>query len=140
MKIKLFTDGAARGNPGPAAIGVVLYNENDEVLEQHCRYLGTATNNMAEYEALLAGLELAKKYLPCGVHVHMDSELVVKQMLGSYRVKNEHLIGYFQKANRLKSHFDTVSFTHIPREMNKLADRLANQALDSVGTAKSGNQ
>lgn len=139
MKIKLFTDGAARGNPGPAAIGIVIYGENDEVLEQQCRYLGTATNNVAEYEALCAGLELAKKYLPCGIHVHMDSELVVKQMLGSYRVKNEHLLGYFQKANRLKSPFETVSFTHVPREMNKLADRLANQALDNAGAAQTGN-
>lgn len=132
MKIKLYTDGAARGNPGPAGIGVVIYNENNEVIDQHCRFLGTATNNVAEYEALVAGLELAKKYLPCSVQVHMDSELVVRQMLGRYRVKNEQLIVYFNSATKLKSHFEAISFTHIPREKNKLADQLANQALDNA--------
>lgn len=134
MNLKIYTDGAARGNPGPAGIGVVLYNETGEVLEKHFRYLGNTTNNVAEYSALIAGMERARKYLPCSIQFYLDSELVVQQMKGKYRVKNETLSGYFATARKLSLEFQRVNFTHIPREKNSIADALANQAIDEGKT------
>lgn len=132
MNLHLYTDGAARGNPGPAGVGIVIYDENGEILAQDCKYLGTATNNIAEYQGLLAGLQLAQKYQPCSVKVFMDSELIVRQMTGLYKVKNEGLIGFFRAAREIVGSFEKVDFTHIPREKNKLADSLANQAIDKA--------
>jgi ribonuclease HI len=132
MKLRIFTDGAARGNPGPAGIGIVIYNEKGEILEQHYQYVGTATNNIAEYEALVAALKLAGKYVPCSVQIHSDSELMVRQMMGRYKVKNEVLLVYFKTAQALSSDFVNVHFVHVPREQNKLADKLANQAINLV--------
>jgi len=82
MKINIYTDGASRGNPGPGGIGVLLCDEDNNVLEESKEFIGEATNNIAEYKALLRGLELAKKYVPCSLEMHLDSELVCKQMLG----------------------------------------------------------
>jgi ribonuclease HI len=138
MKLTIFTDGAARGNPGPAGIGLVIYNEKGEILEEHFKYLGTATNNIAEYEALVAALKLAGKYAPCCVLVNSDSELMVRQMIGKYKVKNEILLGYFKAAQALMADFEKVHFVHVPREQNKHADKLANQAINlACGTPPS---
>jgi ribonuclease HI len=132
MDIKIFTDGAARGNPGPAGIGIVICGDNNKVLEKHHHYLGTATNNEAEYLALIKALTIAKKYTPCAVSVFMDSELVVRQMLGIYRVRNKNLLEHYLSAQELCRVFYKVGFEHIPREKNKPADLLANMAIDAA--------
>lgn len=130
MKLKIFTDGAARGNPGHAGAGILILNENDEVIEEFFEYLGTATNNVAEYHALIAALKLAQKYIPCSIDFFLDSELVVKQMLGLYKVKNENLLNYYTSAKNLLINFQKINFKYIPREKNVRADKLANKAID----------
>jgi len=129
-RIRLYTDGAARGNPGEAGIGILLYDENGVTIDHYCEYIGTATNNVAEYRALVAGLRLAQKHRPCCVQVFMDSELLVKQMNGEYRVKNEILAEHFKTAKAMLPAFNEICFSHIPREKNSAADRLANKAID----------
>ena len=132
MKAKLSTDGGARGNPGPAAYGYVLEAEDGTVLAAHGERIGIATNNVAEYSALIAGLEKARELAVSEVEVVSDSELMVKQMTGEYRVKNEALRELFLRAGRLERQFDSVSYRAVRREHNELADRLVNEALDSV--------
>ena len=132
MKAKLSTDGGARGNPGPAAFGYVLEAEDGTVLAAHGERIGIATNNVAEYSALIAGLERALELAVSEVEVVSDSELMVKQMTGEYRVKNEALRELFLRAGRLERRFDSVSYRAVRREHNELADRLVNEALDSV--------
>lgn len=139
MNLRIFTDGAARGNPGPAGIGVVIYDGADKVLEDFKKYLGETTNNVAEYQGLISGLECARKYRPCSIRVHMDSELVVRQMKGEYRVKNGALVELFRTVRGMLVDFESYDFVHIPREQNKLADRLANQAIDAVQFPSPGN-
>ena len=133
MKLEIFTDGAARGNPGPAGIGVVIYNEEKIVVEEYKEYIGDTTNNTAEYRALIAGLKAAKKYVPCSLNFCLDSELVVRQMNGQWRVRDENLAGLFGQAKAMLTDFEKVEFKYVPREQNKLADRLANQALNIAG-------
>ena len=131
MKAVLYTDGGARGNPGPAGVGFVLLQEEKESIKYN-KYIGRATNNQAEYEALLAGL---KRAIEEGIHeleVRMDSELIVKQMGGKYRVKNAGLRPLFDKTQELVEAFEKVSFKHVPRGRNKEADRLVNEAIDSA--------
>ncbi len=130
MKAKLFTDGGSRGNPGPAAIGGVLYEE-EKVLANFSHYLGQGTNNQAEYNALLMGLELAKKHKVTDLQCFLDSELVVKQLNKEYRVKDADLAKLFVKVWNLSQEFKSISFRHVRRELNKEADRLVNLALDS---------
>lgn len=130
MNLRIYTDGGARGNPGPAGVGVIIYDENNKIVEEYKQYLGIATNNVAEYKALVCAMELAKKYLPCTLEIHLDSELVCQQMLGNYKVKNENLIKHFQDAQRLVSEFEEVRFVYIPRDKNKQADRLVNQVIN----------
>jgi len=132
VKAKLSTDGGARGNPGPAAFGYVLEAEDGTVLAAHGERIGIATNNVAEYSALIAGLERALELAVSEVEVVSDSELMVKQMTGEYRVKNEALRELFLRAGRLERRFDSVSYRAVRREHNELADRLVNEALDSV--------
>ncbi|MBP9802013.1 ribonuclease HI family protein [Patescibacteria group bacterium] len=129
-KFKLFTDGGSRGNPGPAAIGGVLYEE-EKVLADFSHYLGQGTNNQAEYSALLMGLELAKKHKVTDLQCFLDSELVVKQLNKEYRVKDADLAKLFVKVWNLSQEFKSISFRHVRRELNKEADRLVNLALDS---------
>ena len=133
MKAKLFTDGGARGNPGPAAFGYVLEAEDGTVLAAHGEAIGVATNNVAEYRALLAGLARAVELQVGEVEVVSDSELLVKQMRGEYRVKNEALRELSIEAARLARRLAKVSYTAVRREHNKLADRLVNEALDAAG-------
>jgi probable phosphoglycerate mutase len=129
--VKLSTDGGARGNPGPAAYGYVLEAEDGTVLAAHGETIGIATNNVAEYSALVAGLERALDLGASAVDVISDSELMVKQMRGEYRVKNEALRELFLEASRLARRVGTVSYTAVRREHNELADRLVNEALDA---------
>lgn len=130
MKIKLFTDGGSRGNPGPAAIGGVLYQDEQEIAH-FSEYIGETTNNQAEYKALLTGLELAQKHRIQELECFLDSELVVKQLNKEYRVKDPDLAKLFVKVWNLSQEFSKISFSHVRRELNKEADRLVNLALDS---------
>lgn len=132
MRATLFTDGGARGNPGPAAYAFVLEADDGTVLDARGEAIGIATNNVAEYSALVSGLRRA---VEAGVHeleVVSDSELLVKQMRGEYRVKNRALQELFLEASRLARQLDAVSYRHVRREHNELADRLVNEALGDV--------
>ena len=126
----LRTDGASRGNPGAAAAGVVIETEDGQLLAQEARYLGTLTNNQAEYRALILGLTAVAGYAPAAVLVQMDSELVVNQMLGRYRVRDAGLQPLFAEARALAAALPQVRFTHVRRAQNARADALANKALD----------
>jgi ribonuclease HI len=133
LKARLSTDGGARGNPGPAAYGYVLEAEDGTVLDARGKTIGVATNNVAEYRALVAGLEKALELGVSEVEVVSDSELLVKQMTGVYRVKNEALRGLSLEAARLARRLDRVTYKAVRREHNELADRLVNEALDAAG-------
>ena len=131
MKARLFTDGGARGNPGPAAAAYVLEAENGTVLDAHGEAIGVATNNVAEYRALVAGLAKAAELGVTELDVVSDSELLVKQMTGAYRVKNAALIDLSLEAAHLGRRIGTVRYTAVRRERNQLADELVNRALDA---------
>jgi ribonuclease HI len=131
VKARLSTDGGARGNPGPAAFGYVLETEDGHVLAAHGEAIGRATNNVAEYRGLLAGLEKAAELGVDELEVVSDSELLVKQMQGEYRVKNETLRGLWEEANDLERRFRRVRYTAVRRAHNELADQLVNEALDA---------
>jgi ribonuclease HI len=132
VKARLSTDGGARGNPGPAAYGYVLETDDGTVLAAHGEAIGTATNNVAEYRALVAGLEKALELQVDEVEVVSDSELLVKQMRGEYKVKNEALRDLSSEAGRLARQLKSVRYTAVRREHNELADRLVNEALDAL--------
>ncbi len=132
MRVRLFTDGGARGNPGPAAYGYVLEAEDGTVLAAHGESIGIATNNVAEYSALIAGLEQARELGLGEIEVVSDSELMVKQMRGEYKVKNEALRELSLRAARLAGKVGKVRYTAVRREHNKLADQLVNDALDGT--------
>src|SRR2546423_6603964 len=133
LKAKLSTDGGSRGNPGPAAYGYVLEAEDGTVLDARGETIGRATNNVAEYRGLVAGLEKAVELGITELEVVSDSELLVKQMLGDYRVKNETLRELSLDAEALARRIGRVSYTAVRREHNDLADRLVNEALGSAG-------
>ena len=133
MRARLWTDGGARGNPGPAAFAYVLEAEDGTVLDARGEAIGVATNNVAEYSALVAGLERAVEAGVRELEVRSDSELMVKQMRGEYRVKNRDLQTLFLDASRLARELGGVTYTHVRREHNELADRLVNEALDAAG-------
>ena len=133
MKARLSTDGGARGNPGPAAFGYVLETDDGTVLDARGQRIGVATNNVAEYRALVAGLEAALARGVTELEVVSDSELVVKQMRGEYRVKNTALRALNDEASRLERELGEVTYTAVRREHNELADRLVNEALDAAG-------
>ena len=132
MRARLFTDGGARGNPGPAAYGYVLEADDGTVLDARGETIGVATNNVAEYRALIAGLEKAVELGIDELQVVSDSELLVKQMQGEYRVKNEALRELNDEANSLERKLGRVRYKAVRREHNELADKLVNQALDSA--------
>jgi ribonuclease HI len=131
VKARLFTDGGARGNPGPAASAYVLEAEDGTVLDAQGEAIGVATNNVAEYRALLAGLRKAAETGIDDLEVVSDSELLVKQMRGEYRVKNAALRDLSLQAARLGREIGRVRYTAVRREENELADRLVNEALDA---------
>jgi ribonuclease HI len=128
-KAKLFTDGGARGNPGPAAIGGILYL-GDQELERFGQTIGETTNNQAEYQALYYGLDLALKHKIEELFCYLDSELVVQQLNLEYKVKNKDLQRLFVKVWNLSQQFKRVKFYHLPRAKNKIADQMVNLALD----------
>ncbi len=127
----LYTDGGSRGNPGPAGSGYLLLNASGSTLRAAGHFIGHATNNQAEYDALVRGLRAAREHGCRDLEVRMDSELIVRQMTGRYRVKNAGLKNLFTQAQRLVRHFESVRFVHVRRERNVEADRLANQAMDA---------
>ena len=131
MKATLFADGGSRGNPGPAASGAVLFDADGAVIHEIGTYLGVATNNVAEWMGLLTGLEAALEHGVSDLAVRLDSELVVKQISGAYRVKNEGLIPLHAKAKVLLRKFAHVDVRHVPRKQNAAADALVNQILDA---------
>jgi probable phosphoglycerate mutase len=130
VRARLSTDGGARGNPGPAAYGYVLEASDGTVLDARGEAIGVATNNVAEYRALLAGLERAAELGVDELEVVSDSELLVKQMRGEYKVKNAALRELWEEAGRLARRLDRVEYTAVRRELNELADALVNEALD----------
>ena len=134
-KVKIYSDGGARGNPGPAAIGVLVCDEAGNTLQDHQETIGETTNNVAEYKAVLAGLDLAKKLGAREIDYYVDSELVARQISGQYRVKTPHIQVLFTSVMEKKKHFEKVQFTHVPRTHEKIryVDRLVNQALDMAG-------
>jgi ribonuclease HI len=132
VKARLFTDGGARGNPGPAAYGFVLENDDGTLLAAEGRAIGSATNNVAEYSGLIAGLRKAIELAVPEVEVVSDSELMVKQMRGEYRVKNEALRGLCVEASALARRLESVEYRHVKRAHNELADKLVNEALDAA--------
>ena len=132
MKARLFTDGGARGNPGPAASAYVLEAEDGTVLDARGTAIGVATNNVAEYRALVDGLRRALEVGVDELEVVSDSELLVRQMRGEYRVKNEALRVLFLEASALARQIGSVTYTAVRREANELADRLVNEALDEA--------
>lgn len=128
----VYSDGASRGNPGPAAAGALVIDPSGKVCAEVSEPLGIQTNNYAEYQGLIKGLEAA---LACGarhIEVRMDSELLVNQAIGRYRVKHPGLIPLSLRMNDLRRQFDSVTFKHVRREFNKQADALANRALDAL--------
>jgi len=135
-KIIVNTDGGARGNPGPAGIGVVVSNEKGEVLKEHAAFLGNGTNNFAEYQAVATALNILKKHFgkktkDMAFEVKLDSELVQKQLSGEYQIKEPGLVPLFVEIhNFCVASFPHITFTHVRREQNKRADELANEAMD----------
>lgn len=129
----VYTDGASRGNPGHASIGVMIKNKDGQAVQTLSEYLGLATNNEAEYTALIRGLEVVAQLGPERVDFYLDSQLVVRQMTGVYKIKHKNMLILAQKVHALCKKIlpATVHFHHIPREQNKEADFLANQALDA---------
>lgn len=131
---KLYADGGSRGNPGPSASGYVLYDMDDNIVVKNGVYLGVTTNNQAEYQALKFGLEEALKHNVVNIHVYMDSMLVVNQMNGIFQVKNRDLWPIHDAIKQLAKNFKHITYTHVPRALNKAADAEVNQALDAHAT------
>lgn len=137
-ELTIHIDGAARGNPGPAAWAIVVM-DGDRIVAEECGLIGEATNNVAEYTALIHALERAAALQARIVHIKSDSELLVKQLNGEYRVRNAGLLPLYQQAEELRQRFDRVDFTHVYREQNKRADKLCNEALDGKRPGSPGS-
>lgn len=134
MKLLINTDGGARGNPGPAGIGVVFYNEGQKIIAEFKQYIGEATNNVAEYRALVLALTKASNITPKpeNLEIRMDSELIVRQMNGQYKIKEPTLQILASEVLKLKNNFQSVVFRHVPRAQNSAADKLVNEAIDQT--------
>jgi len=129
-KIEIYVDGGSRGNPGPSGVGVVILDSSGKRLKEISRYIGEATNNIAEYNALLYGLEEALMMRTDEIVVNLDSELVAKQLTGDYRVKDPGLKPLFERAMNMLKSFKDFEIRHIKREKNKEADKLVNRAIN----------
>lgn len=129
-KAVIYTDGGSRGNPGPAAIGAVVQIDGTQHLFK--KYIGITTNNQAEYQAILLGLEKAQQLGATEAECYLDSELVQKQLTRQYKVKHADIQPWFVKVWNISQHFKKISFTHVLREKNKIADKLVNEALDEA--------
>jgi ribonuclease HI len=132
MEVSMFTDGGARGNPGPAAIGVVIKDNKHKVIHKVGKYIGVGTNNDAEYSALIEGLVFLAGLNYSRVICHLDSELVVKQLNGLYKVKNVKIKKHWNRIKVLEKNFSHIEYKHVKREKNHEADELVNQVLDSA--------
>ena len=134
-KVKIYSDGGARGNPGPAAIGVLICDDKGEMLREHNETIGETTNNVAEYTAVIVGLEMAKTLGAREVDYYVDSELVAFQLSGKYKVKAPHIKTLFDRVKASEKNFTKIRFTPVPRTHEKLryVDKLVNQALDEAG-------
>ena len=134
-KGKVFSDGGARGNPGPAAVGILICNAQGDPLREHQEAIGEATNNMAEYQAVIRGLELARELGFDEIEYFVDSELVARQLSGAYRVKTPHLKELFFQVKERENNFKKVTYTQVPRTHEKIrqVDRMVNQALNLAG-------
>ncbi len=130
QELKIYIDGGSRGNPGAAGAAAVIYDQSGEIVAQVARYLGETTNNIAEYNALLMALNKAAQLGGKRLQIFSDSELLVRQYCGEYRVKHQNLIPLYLEAMKLARQFERVTLTHIPREKNRLADALVNKTLD----------
>lgn len=132
MYLKIYSDGGARGNPGPAAIGILICDSKGRPLQDHKETIGETTNNVAEYTAVIVGLELAKKLGGTEIDYYVDSELVARQLSGQYKVKAPHILTLYREAKTRMAQFEKTKFTHVPRTHEKLqyVDKLVNQALD----------
>ncbi len=131
IKLILHTDGASRGNPGPAAFGIVLNDAHGQVVEEFGQAIGKATNNEAEYRGLLAGLDAALAKGATELEIQLDSELLVSQLNGAYKIRAANLKPLFDEAKKKLKRFVRVQIIHVPRAQNARADKLANQALDA---------
>ncbi|OGF25535.1 hypothetical protein A2331_01565 [Candidatus Falkowbacteria bacterium RIFOXYB2_FULL_34_18] len=129
-KLIIYTDGGARGNPGPAGIGAVIKNKDGKLIDTVSEYIGKTTNNQAEYRAVIAALDKIKDCEAEELNFFLDSELVVKQLNGEYRVKNQELAPLFVKIYNTTMKYKKVTFRHVRRELNKEADKLVNEAID----------
>ncbi len=136
--LKIYTDGGSRGNPGPAAIALLITDDKGKLLTSHSEYIGIATNNVAEYRAVLRALVIAKRYKADSVNCVLDSKLVASQLSGSYRVKKAHLFEIYKLVKEAEGSFGKVSYEHVRREDSRiqLADRMLNQMLDRVGRSR----
>lgn len=136
MRLFIASDGASRGNPGPAGAGAVLRDERGRIVGQVCKYLGRVTNNQAEYAALVLALEAALELGADAVEVTLDSELLVRQINGAYRVRSPQLVEPYERVRALLRRFESAQVSHVRRENNTLADKLANRAIDERADAR----
>ena len=132
-RLYLYTDGGSRGNPGPSGIGVVILDSNKKKIKEVFKYIGEATNNVAEYTALVSGLEEARALKATDVVIYMDSELLAKQLNGEYKVKDANMKALFGESLELLKNFDSFEVKHIERAKNKEADKLVNKAINLAG-------
>jgi ribonuclease HI len=130
VSYRIYTDGACRGNPGPSGIGAVILNDKGKVVHEIAKYIGEVTNNVAEYEALLEALDYCVKKKLSPVEILADSQLMIRQLSGQYKVKHPNMIPLHQKAKEYLSQLKVTGFTHVLREFNKRADELANEGID----------
>ncbi|MFO7152861.1 MAG: ribonuclease HI family protein [Bacillota bacterium] len=129
-RLKIYVDGASRGNPGDAGIGIVMLDEDGNVVKEICDYIGQTTNNIAEYTALVTAMKEAIEVGCEEIEVFSDSELMVKQIKGEYQIKNEGLKRLYSQVSQLMKEFRSFSINHVKREFNKRADELANEGID----------
>jgi ribonuclease HI len=131
MTYQIYSDGACRGNPGPSGIGAVILNDKGKVVHEISKYIGVVTNNVAEYEALLEALDYCVKKKLSPVEILADSQLMIRQLSGQYKVKHPNMIPLHQKAKEYIVNLKVIGFTHVLREFNKRADELANAGIDN---------
>ena len=130
MTYQIFTDGACRGNPGPSGIGVVIFDKDGKVVHEIAKYIGTVTNNVAEYKALIAGLDYCVKHKIAPLEILADSQLLIRQLTGEYKVKHENIKPLYAEVQAHLKHLKVTGFKHVMREFNQHADRLANEGID----------
>lgn len=137
-RLKVYSDGASRGNPGPSAIAFMILSGDEKILKRHSKYVGVVTNNQAEYEALISALEFASKLTSQEVVCYIDSELVVKHLNEEYQVRNPKLKTLWLKVHELRKNFEKISFIHVPRTNTYIqeVDCLANQILDRANSTR----